>query len=812
MWTNYVKIIIRNLKQQRLYASINIAGLAVGMACCMLIMLYIQYELSYDRFHQNSLRIFRVTKRYDTPNGYNLHFARCPDTWVNLLPAEFPEIESLIRFQHWPLTELKIGEHKFRDRHFFTTDANVFDVFSFPFKEGDARTALQQPNSIVLTEEMAHQYFGDVNPIGKTVTVVEKMNIQLVDYRITGVMKNVPNSAHFQIHFLASFSSPEQRQGWAYTYLLLKPGTDPQLLEAQFPDFIRKHDGDDGAKYSFLHLQALTDIHLKSHLDRELEPNGDITYVYIFFVVAVLIILIACINFMNLATARSTNRTREVGIRKVLGSPRHQLIRYFLGESLLFAFIAFIMALIFVLIFLPVFNSLTAKSLSLHFWHIVFWFIPLTILVGIFAGSYPAFILSAVQPVAALKNGIIKINGHTSVRKCLVLAQFAISIALIICAMINYHQFQFLKNMKLGFSKNQIIAIRQVCDAVKKNYATFKNELLNYSGIVDVSASMEEPSRPTKDGGWCYAEGFNDEQDAPIIYVLPVDRNFIQFMEMELIAGQDFINDVSPAATKSFLVGLPAIKNYINNANRFYILNETAVKTIGWKSPEEAIGKMFSWRNSLFELQRGPIVGVVKDFHYASLRDQITATVLFYEPLWFFNFLVKIHPDQIAATLSQIEHTWNKVYPNYPFEYDFVDDLFAALYRAEQRQGQMLASFSIIAIFIAYLGLLGMTSFSTVQRTKEIGVRKILGASIMEIVFLLSKEFARWIMLANLIAWPVAWYFMNKWLQNFAYHIHIDWWLFFIAGLFAFVLAVMTVGCLTFKAAIANPMNALRYE
>ncbi len=821
MMKNYIKISLRNIKKYKGYSFINITGLAVGMTVTMFILLYLRFELSYDRYHENADRIYRVTRRYNTPTGYRPHFARCPEAWVNNLPDEFPEIETLIRFQYQPQVDLRIKDEKFRTCRWFTTDSDVFSVFSFPLIHGNSATALAEPNSVVLTDAMAFKYFGSTDVVGKEIVLYGHQPGTFQTYKITGVMKNLPPNSHFQIDFLASYQSEEARQGWAWIYILLKPETNPSLLEEKCPSFIEKYADPDAARYSFLHLQPLIDIHLKSHLDREIEPNGDSRYITIFSVVAVLIMLIACFNFMNLSTARSMQRSREIGVRKVLGASRSQLIKYFLNESMLFSFVAFILAVLAVILLFPVFNAMldnkTEIGLVFH-WPFVLGLLGLCLGAGLFAGSYPAFVLSAFQPMNILTGSSHSTQSgrrfKANIRKALVVLQFTMSIALIVCTLISSHQFRFLSNTKLGMNKDQLLAIRNISQATRSKYTVLKNELTAYPGIVGVSACMDVPSRDILDAGFCRVEGLPEDSSSPALAVQSVDANYIDFMEIELVAGRNF------NVSKTF--ELPDtdhqndrqsyLRSYILEKERTYLINESALKVFGWKSPEEAIGKRIDWRNAAFQTRYGEIIGVVKDYHYASLQLKIRPLLIMNEPLFLSVILVKIKTQDIASILSYMQNVWNRLFPNLPMPYEFVDDLFAGLYRSEQRQGQLLLWFSAAAIFIAYLGLFGLASFTAEQRNKEISVRKVMGASVPNILSMLLKEFTRWILLAAIFACPIAYWAMNRWLQNYAYRIEIEWWPFVIATGLAFVIAILTVSYQSIKAATANPVESLRYE
>lgn len=812
MFKNYLKITLRNVLKNKAYSFINIVGLALGMACSMCIFMYVSHELSYDRYHSNADRIYRVTQKWDIPDGYNLHFARCVINWINQLPEEYPEIETLIRFQRNRITDIKVGENKFRDRYTFKTDSNVFEVFDFKLTQGDPEKALSEPYSVVLTELMAQKYFGQENPIGQEITFVGDTVGSAENYKITGVLQDLADSSHFKINFLTSFKNPKERTRWAYIYILLKPGTDAAELESKFRPFITKHVGEKYADYFTLPMQRLTDIHLHSNLAREIEPNDNILYIYIFMSVAVFILFIACINFMNLATARSLDRAREVGIRKVLGSFRSQLVGYFYCESFIFTFIAFCLAIGLVEFFLPEFNALVGQSLELAGGYIVLGFSSITLITGLIAGSYPAIVMSSFHPISVLKGKFAAVsNRGFSLRKVLVVLQFILSIGLIACAAITYQQFQYIQNKNLGLNTEQTVVIPLISDAVKDDYFAFKNELNAFPGVVGVSASMEEPSREIRDTAPIYAEGMQEGEDRIVMDILAVDLNFFDFMEIDLIAGEKF--PASLMRTKpSPYQNREDVFRFVNEQNRHYILNESAVKAVGWTKPEDALGKLFGWENEWFNLKHGPVIGVVKDFHFTTLRHKIEPVVMVYEPVWLSAILIKIHPQNMAKTLDKVERKWNDIYPEYPFEYNFVDKLFEQLYISEQRQTQVLGLFSGIAIFVAFMGIFGLAAFTAQNRTKEIGIRKVLGATIPDITVMFSREFIQYVLIAGIIASPISWFIMQKWLTNFAYRIDINLMTFIVAILLAILIAILTVSFQAIRSALANPVETLRCE
>jgi putative ABC transport system permease protein len=802
MLKNYLKIAIRNLLKHRGYSLINIAGLAVGIACCWLILLFVHDELRYDRFHQNADRIYRVTV-HGRMSDNEVTAPSSPAPMAAVLAADYPEVIATTRLkQPYNTPLISYASKKFNEDQFFFADSTFFDVFTFPLINGDPRTALRQPFSVVITEEMAAKYFGDDDPIGE----VLQFNNQ-ESYRVTGVAKNVPRQSHFQFDFLASFNSWEISRStvWVsnhlYTYLLLQENYPAKQVSAKLPALVKKYVGPQmeegmgvtydqfvaaGGIYEYA-LQPLTDIHLHSHLTGELEPNGNINYVVIFSLIAFFILLIACINFMNLATARSTNRAREVGLRKAVGSSRLQLVRQFLLESLVVSGIAVLLAIGLVELSLPAFNNLSGKlfeSALVGGWKTWPILVGATLLVGILAGSYPAFFLAAFRPVVALKAGrSLGISGHATLRKILVVSQFAISIVLMIGTFVVHNQLQYIRERQLGFDKEHVVVIHRA-ESLGQQVPAFENEVSHNPQVVSTAATMHLPGRDV----WhnAYQTGDTQNPDGYILGNLNVGHNFVETLGLELIAGRTFSRE------------------YRADSSAF-IINEAAAKKLGWVEP---LGKILINPGAF----KGPVVGVVKDFHFESLHEEVRPAVLNLSREGIRFLVVRIAPEKIETTIANLRTAWQQLAPEQPFEYSFLDEDFDRLYRADQRTGAISATFSSLSIFVATLGLFGLASFSSEQRTKEIGVRKVLGASVLQLIALLSKEFSRLVMVAVLIAAPIGYFVMNKWLEDFAYRIEVGWWVFALAGGMALVIALLTVSTQAIKAAVANPVKALRYE
>jgi putative ABC transport system permease protein len=794
---HFVKITLRNLLRQKLYSFINIFGLALGVAACLLILLYVQDELSYDSFHAGADRIYRVTMGMNgdgQPTNANGSVAAAPALLKN-----FPGIEHAVRFRKMGWDEERVvacGNRRFYEDGFMFADSTLFDVFSFSLLRGDPKQALAAPGSMLITQSMARKYFGSEDPIGKVITVDAYNNGKFMDFAVTGVLRDIPENSHIRFNFLASFSSQtDTLSRWSlegvFTYVILKRNADPKALEALFPQFLKNEIGRPTRRS--IHLQPLKDIRLHSHLDGELEPNGDIAYVYIFSSVALFILLIACINFMNLATARSARRAREVGMRKVLGAYRAQLMRQFIGEALVTSVLAMITAIVLAEAMLPLFNSVAEKSLDLNLLTnpiVVAGLLLLTLFVGLMAGSYPAFLLSSFKPAEALRGRFGHNDGWSKlVRKGLVAFQFAISITLLVCTLVAQKQLDFIRTKNLGFNRDQVIVL-PLNDEIRRNYDALRSDLLSDSHVLNISLAEGVPGRAGNGAG--YQLGDNPEiVDA---FRLFVDYDFLKTYGITLAAGRDFD------------------RSYGTDGAAAYIVNESFVSSHHLGSAQSAIGKKLTMLHGGMK-KPGVIVGIARDFNIFSLHAPIEEAVMTIMPMEDLNFVsIHVSPVDIPATLHRIESVWGKESPRYPFEYYFVDQDFDRLHRADIRLGKVFEYFSALAILAACLGLFGLSSFTAEQRKKEIGIRKVLGASVSSVTGLLTAEFVRIVLVANIVAWPVAYFVMHKWLQEFAYRITPEIGSFLLAGVTAAGIAVLTVGFQTLNASLINPVEALRHE
>ncbi|PSR55333.1 macrolide export ATP-binding/permease MacB [Adhaeribacter arboris] len=810
MLKNYLLIAWRNMRRHRVFTFINLFGLAVGLTCCLLIALYIRQELSYDTYHKNADRIYRVTRNFSDPDGnVNLHLANVAPPFGPLLKNDFPDVEQVARTLQTNTLLALDREHSFNESEIFFAEPAFFKIFTVPVRQGSPDKALQEPYSIMLTEKMAKKYFPDKSPMGQVLRMNNQFNV-----KVTGVYESFPANSHMHPDFLVSFNTLEDSTiygkqnlltNWGNnsfnTYLLFPKDYPVANIEAQFPAFIDRHmtEESDGqvkpSSWTKLFLQKLTDIHLRSHLDSEIEPNGNITNVYLFSAVALFILLIACINFMNLSTARSSLRAKEIGLRKVMGATQPNLIRQFLSESLLFALLAVIIALVLTRLTLPILNRFLEEELRFTFGNggvMILVMVGLALLVGLIAGSYPALFLSSFQPVKVLKGKLTVGRNSVSLRKTLVVLQFAISVVLLVCTAIVYKQLGFCRNMALGFDKEHIVTMDYTSELNDK-FNAFRNEVLASGPVMQVGRSIGVPSdRLLNSMGTVRIQKEDSLAPSPISFqYLGIDEQFIDTYKIKLVAGRNF-----------------APREYPTDDSMAFILNEAGVKMLGFTNPREALGRNVEYGN-----RKGKLVGVLQDFHFESMHEKIKPLIFIMSQGDGYNDLsFKIKGNQLQAGLAHIEKTWKQFLPHRPFEYTFLDEKFGRLYETEQRLGTLFTFFSAIAILIACLGLFGLASFAIEQRTKEIGIRKVLGASTTGIVSLLSKDFLKLVLLANILAWPIAWYGMHQWLQDFAYRTPISWWTFGLATVLAVIIALLTVSFHAIKAAGSNPANALRSE
>lgn len=790
MFKSYLTIALRHMARQKSYTAINVLGLAVGMACAMLIFLYVDFELSYDRYHEKADRVYRVAVNND---------ARTPPAMAPALQEDFPEVVSYVRLL--PTTGtwvMKHEEHIYYENRVYWADNALFDVLDFPLIRGDARSVLEAPLSVVISEDTARKYFGEADPMGRTINADSGFLLLTV----TGVMENTPANTHLQADFIISLASAYQEDlrywSWInfYTYILLSEGRSPAATERKLPDFVNRHIGEREGRFD-LFLQPVTDIHLYSNLEHEPGTNSDIAYIYILSAIAVFILVVACINFINLSTARFAARAREVGLRKVLGAYRIQLIRQFLGESVLLSALAMVIALVAAWLISPYFDDFAGKPVAADFtgqpghtlWLLV---LPaVALIVGLLSGSYPAFLLSSMQPVQGVKGGRrLDASGAMS-RKILVVVQFAISIALIISTGILFNQADYIQHKKLGFNKDQVIVIPTL-NVVMDQFQPWKEALLQHPGVAGVTHARSLPGLAGNIGQ--VSTGTIQRVDDPAnarhdVQGLNVGLDFVETLGMELLAGRSHSGAFNWNAERQNIV-----------------INETARRVLGWDTPEAAIDQQVRFGDS----SSAQVIGVIHDFHFRSLHLRIEPLVLFLGGGA--HLAIRLHPDDMRRTLDIIENQWSRFFPDLPLAYSFLDENIDRLYRSEVRIGYVIGVFAMVAVFLACLGLFALVSFTAEQRTREIGIRKSLGASVHRMLALLSGEFIGLVLLANVFAWPGAWLFMQRWLESFAYRTEVGWGVFFLAGGLALLITVLTIGYHVTRTALTNPAEVLRSE
>ncbi len=803
MLKNYLKIALRNLQKERIYAFINILGLTVGIAASLLIVVYIADELSYDRFHAKADNIFRVTTRAKISDQAT-HLATSCLPFAQTAVTEFPEVEEATRLDFRDDLPVAVDDRSFIENHALIADSNFFSVFSFELLQGDKHTALKDPNKVVLTESLAKKYFdykvGDETPVGKSLKVGD------TNFEVSGLVADPPKNAHFDFDLIVSLKTMGDLTGeWTsnnyYTYLVLNPLVNWKELEAKFEIFIEKYIGPEiqqylgmslaefkaqGGDYGFS-LQPLTDIHLRSKLDDEIAVNGDITYLYIFGVIAIFIVVIACINFMNLSTARSANRAKEVGVRKTAGATRVGLINQFLTESMLLSLISTLLAMALISILLPVFNTIAGKEISfssLLDGRLILVFTGLSIFIGLLAGSYPSLFLSSFKPAQVLKGKIGAGFRSSAIRSVLVVFQFTISISLIVSTLIVFKQLNMMQTRNLGFDQENVLIVENTY-ALGTNKQVFQNELEQYQGIKMVSNSSSLP--PRLDNSTVFKAAGENEQDH-LLRWYRADFKHLATLGIEMNAGRYFSED------------FPGDSSAI-------ILNEAAMKSIGWENHENQ--KIITFSN-------GPqgsmldVIGVVKDYHFESLKNRIRPMAII---LGSGNVIsVRLEPGNPQEQIQLIESKWKQYAPDTPLTYSFLEDNLDQLYRSEMNLLRIFVIFTSLAIVIACLGLLGLAAYAAEQRSKEISIRKVLGASAAQVMMLMSKDVTKLVAISFVLAAPIAYFFISNWLEGFAYKVNIEGFSFLAGGLMAVLIALLTVGYQSIKVALTNPVNSLRSE
>ncbi len=819
MFKNYLKVAWRNIIRHKGFSFITIFGLAAGLACCLLIMLYVRYETNYDRFHQYHDRIFRIESQFPNADGsLRGSFSSLAPGFVPYLEKEFPEMERIakvLQLESYGETLVAYGDKKFNEKRFFLSEPAIFEIFTMPLLKGNPQTALQDPNGLIISESMARKYFGRDNPLGKTLKVTHSTSGTNL-LTIAGVMKDTPANSHVHFDFIGSLLLTKNIPGGSdyfygtgnlsdnitQIYMRLAAGVNPAVLSQRLPAFLdrsippRPDDRGNPVRTSTrirLLLRPVPDIHLEAHTAKEMEPNGDRTYVTFFMVIAFFILLLACINFTNLATARAAQRAREVGLRKVVGSNRGRLAVQFLSESLWITTLALLVALALVRIFLPLFSGLFHCDLS---------FSPLLepqsllllaailIFTAFCSGLYPALYLSSFKPATILRGEVTRGSGGARLRKALVVFQFAIAAILIVSVGVTMGQMRFFRNADIGFDRENILLI-PADGIILQNWQDAKENLLKNPYVKTVTLSKRAPSSNLLDtpGFSIETKGQKLRNDFPMPHNR-VDFDFFKTYGIPIVAGRDFSKD------------------HPTDASAAFILNETAVRNLGWGRPDEAIGKTMSVPG------RPPaqIIGVAADFNYESLHNKISAMVTYIVPDQVNTVSIRINPGNPQHAIDHIRSVWERYNPGFPFRFNFLDEQLNALYQNEKSMMDMLSTFSVLAIIIACLGLFGLASFAAAKRTKEIGVRKIFGASVSRIVGILVREFLWLVLIANLIAWPLAYIAMHRWLHGFAYRVSLNAHVFLMSGLLTIGIALITVSYQSVRAARANPVDSLRYE
>jgi putative ABC transport system permease protein len=793
MVSNYLKIVIRNFRRHKIYSVINIMGLAIGMACCILVFLHVHHELSYDKYHQDEERIFRIAQNI-RKEAAELDTARVATPLIPAVRESFPDVESAVRFQLATWDSLvERGEAKYYEDWVMIAENDLFDVFTIPFIRGNPENALERPRTVVIAESVAERYFGHDDPIGQTLLLWGN------SVEVTGVIADYPKNTHLKYDIIISLNGFErtwnlENWGWTgfYAYVKLKPHVDPQNFEVKIrhiADTYAKQKLEEWGETFTFYLQPISSIHLHSNLVSEIDAPGNLRDIYVFSIIGIFILLISCINFTNLTTARSANRAKEVGVRKVVGAHRSQLTRQFLWESMLVSFVSLMGSILIVILTLPYFNVLTGQGFGrkdLFNPMILLILLGLSVCVGFLAGSYPAFLLSRFMTVRVLK-GLKGMDSQGSIlRKVLVVAQFSITILLTIGTLSVYRQIGFMKNKHLGFDKHQKLVIPA---EMRGRYGTVKKEFLIDPSITGATALWNVPGHLANLIEARLVSGMEEKTQSMNFYY--VDSDFISEYKIAMIAGRPFQ------------------ENRQTDIEGTFILNETASKAFGFSNPEEAVGKKMYEGGSGGV---GTIIGVVKDFHYKGLQTRVEPLVLQWRPNYFSYLSLSVKTTNLSETISFVKKKWNELQLGGLFSYYFLDEDFNRHYQSEESLGRLYAVLTLLAIFLSCLGLAGLSSFTAEQKTKEIGIRKVLGASVPNIMFLLVGEFTKWVMISSLIAWPVAYFVVHEWLQGFAYRINPSIWVFGLSAAFAFIIAALTVSYQSMKAAVTDPVDSLRYE
>lgn len=800
MFKNYILTTLRNISRRKGFSILNVLGLSIGLAASLLIMQYVKDEFSYDDFHANKEDIYRV--QYDRYRDNEL-VLQCATTFPKVAPAlraDYPEVQKACRlYLRYGGGVIRYDDIQMKEDNIFTVDQSFFDIFSYPLLKGDRETALKEPNTAVVEEETARKYFGDADPLGKRIKFGNRE-----EYEITGVIRS-PENSHLKFSFLLSYPTlvklfgPDVEQAWGwydfYTYIQLSPGADPKALEAKFPSFIKKYGAEGDDKRIKFSLQRLTDIHLNSDLLQEARVNGNGRSVYFLSIIAFFILVIAWVNYINLATARAVERAKEVGVRKAIGAGRGQLIGQFIAEALIVNFGAVITAVALMSATIPLFNALSGKVLTTSIlMDPTLWYTAAILFMAgsVLSGLYPAFVLSSYQPARVLKGSMKGTHEGMLLRKMLVVMQFVASVALIAGTLIVYRQLQFMQNRDLGVDIDQVLVIHAPGVTDSSTYVSqlrsFKSEVQRHPNVQSFTASSEVPGNLIYWTNGGKRIGGDQELPSIVMYRVGIDHDFFNTYKNKVLAGRVFSEDFTADTSN-------------------VILNRKAIEVLGFDTPENAVGGQIKIGNDTLT-----VVGVVENYHQEGLKSNFRQTAFHLLPENHSYYSVKVEAKDVDQTLAYIKEKYSQQFPENPFDYFFLDTFFQRQYQTDRQFGQVFGFFALLAIFVASLGLFGLASFTASQRTKEIGIRKVLGSTVPNIFLLLSKDFLKLVIIANVIAIPLVVYFMNKWLHTFAFRINIGYWIFLVSAVLTLFIALITVSFQSIRAAMANPVKSLRYE
>ena len=799
------KLTFRNFLKNKLYHFISISSQAIAIACFFFTIIWVNYELSFDSFHPNSDRLYRITIEVKS-GDYHIHFARTSDPILLQMPDYFSEIEEMVRLQAMKNTQVRIKDINFLCNGFFNTDSSFFNIFGYKLLIGDPHKVLAEPKSLVISKNISDKYFAKTDPIGQEIYITQINDTTQHMYTITGVMDNFPQNSHFHADILASFSNPEKDVGWAYYYILLKDQIESNKIIQTFPKFLSQFMADEYVENITPHLQLISDIHLRSEKTREIEQNGNIMYLIIFEIVSLVLLIIAFINYANLQVVVLNRKLSFIFLNRIVGAKIKNIASFIGFENLVIQILAISFGLTITFLGIPMFNKYFGYNLGINdtiLWLQIIGFSLIVIVIGLIIGISPVFFFRLRERVLSLTGRIFYHSSFESLaagkmfsgRKFIIILQFFASITLIICTVIIYQQVNYLLNSGIGGGQENIMVMKNLPRPIQDKYKIFKRELLSSPLIKEVTASKEEPSYEPMDAMRFEMNGIDESLKEQLLHVLPMDNNYLDFFNIRLIAGRKF----------------PTYAEV--DSQEQYIINESTLKLLGFNFPEEILEKQFKlifYVPGLFK--GGEIIGVSEDFHSYNMTKKIKPLVMFQKPMWYFCFLIKIDEGNFSDAIAYVKTTWDRIYPDYPFTYDFVHDLYLKLYKREIVQKKVLAIISILTIIIACLGLVGLMIYLTEMRTKEIGIRKVNGASILSIIYLLNRNFVIWISIAFLLAIPTSLYLMSIWLNNFAYQINISWWMFIIVFFAMQSIIILTVSFQSFKAASRNPVESIRHE